>query len=149
MREVVLVLDNLRSLHNVGSLFRTGDAAGVTEIICCGITATPDDYKMWKVSLGAEQSVQWRYFDDVLFPLEALKQRGFEIVSAELNETSVDYRETTYRNKVALILGAETTGVSPEVLAMTDQVVHIPMRGEKNSLNVSVAGGILLYALTE
>ncbi len=147
MRQVTLVLSDLRSLYNVGSFFRTADAAGIERIICCGTTGTPDNHRLWKVSLGSEKTVDWLYFEDTISTIDSLKNQGYEIIGAELTDTSKQYNETNYSDKVALVLGSETEGLSHEILKKCTQVVHLPMRGEKESLTVAVAGGVLIYYL--
>lgn len=148
MRKVVVVLADLRSLYNVGSFFRTSDGAGVQEIICCGITGTPKNRRLWKVSLGAEQTVPWRYVDTTAQALVDLKQAGYQIVAAELTDTSVEYTKANYEDNVALVFGSEPTkGLTEDILQLCDSTVHVPMRGQKNSLNVAVVGGILIYYL--
>lgn len=147
MHEVVVVLDNIRSLYNVGSFFRTADGAGVKKIMCCGITGTPKNRRLWKVSLGAEQVVDWGYYKDTVDAIKDLHDQGYQIVAAECNAQSVAYTSVAYSPKVALVFGAEVEGVSEVVLAQSDVVVHLPMRGQKESLNVSIAGGVLIYYL--
>lgn len=148
MRQVVVVLSDLRSLYNVGSFFRTSDGAGVQEIICCGITGTPKNKRLWKVSLGAEQTVAWRYVEFTSTVLTELQQAGYQIVAAELTDTSVEYTKAKYTEKVVLVFGSEPTkGLTEDILKLCDVTVHVPMRGKKNSLNVAVVGGILIYHL--
>lgn len=147
MREVVVVLFNIRSTFNIGSFFRTSDAAGVSKIWLSGFTATPAHPHVLKVSLGAEKSVAWEYIPQIEDVMVKLKADGFQIVAAELTDTSIRYREAEFSNKVALIFGYEVGGVPQAVLDQVDLTVHIPMRGQKESLNVAVAGGILIYHL--
>lgn len=147
MREVVVVLSNIRSLYNVGAFFRTADGAGVQKIICCGITGTPKNRRLWKVSLGAEQSVNWEYVEETADALELLRKDEYQIVGVELAPNSVPYTDIEYNNKVALVFGAEVEGISNDILAMCDVVAHLPMRGQKESLNVSIVGGVMIYSL--
>lgn len=149
MREVVVILSNIRSLYNVGAFFRTADGAGVQKIICCGITGTPKNRRLWKVSLGAEQSVAWEYVEDTTTAITKLRDEDYQIVGVELSPNSQLYTSVAYTQKVALVFGAEVEGVSQEVLAMCDNVVHLPMRGAKESLNVSVVGGVMIYHILE
>ena len=145
--ELVVICDNIRSLYNVGSIFRTSDALGVKKIWLCGITGTPEQRGMQKVSLGAENSVAWEYSKSAWRTAEKLKKQGFQIVSLELTVDSADVNMFKRKGKVALILGNEVDGVSEALLKRSDAVVHIPMKGIKESLNVSVAFGIGVYEL--
>lgn len=145
MREVVLVLPDIRSTFNVGSFFRTADAAGVKKIVLSGITATPPHPHLVKVSLGAEKTVPWEYMQDTQVALQQLRDQGYQIVVVEEADNSQDFRQATYADKVALVFGAETTGVPSEFIQQADLVVSIPMLGHKESLNVSIAGGIIIY----
>lgn len=147
MKDVVVVLPNIRSLYNVGSFFRTSDAVGVTKIICCGTTGTPKNKRLWKVSLGAEQTVPWEYQVDPVAAVNQLRADGYQIVVVELTNHSTLYTTAQYTDKIALVFGAETSGVEDSLLQQADVVVHLPMLGQKNSLNVSVTGGVLLYYL--
>lgn len=146
-RQVVVVLPDIRSLYNVGSFFRTGDAVGVAKIILCGTTGTPQNPKLKKVSLGAEETVPWEYIAEPLNALKMLKTSGYQIVVVEKTADSQDYTNVAYSAKVALVFGAEVSGVSKTLLSAADLVVHLPMVGTKRSLNVSVVGGVMLYYL--
>lgn len=148
-QEFYLILPNIRSCHNVGAMFRTADAFGVTNIILAGYTAAPPKIQIDKVSLGAEK---WIPFEQVELEklsskIDELKQEGFAIVSLEKNESSKDIKNVEVGEKVALIVGNEVDGVDDEVLELSDQVVHIPMHGKKESLNVSVAAGVAMYTI--
>jgi len=143
---VYVILDNIRSLHNVGSIFRTADAAGVDKIFLCGITGEPTDIKVKKVSLGAEDSVPWEYVPQAWRLVKQLKKQGFKIVVLEKNNQSQDYRKFRSVRKMALIVGNEVRGVSAGLLKLSDTVVHIPMYGQKESLNVGVAFGIAIFS---
>lgn len=144
-RQVRLVLPDIRSTYNVGSFFRTAEASGLEKIILTGITATPPHPHLLKVSLGAEQTVPWEYHSHTVEAIQQLKNQGFQIVAVELTSQSQDFRQVTYAQKTALIFGNENVGLPSEVLELADAVVSIPMRGHKESLNVAVAGGILIY----
>jgi len=154
MREVSLILHDIRSVHNVGSIFRTADGAGASKIYLSGYTPGPIDRfgrkvsAFSKVSLGAEDSVPWEK-RDIQELIQELKQSGVQIIALEQSENSVPLLEFDPPERVALIVGNEVDGVPGEVLALCDAVVEIPMRGEKESLNVSVATGIALYILTK
>lgn len=154
-QEIVLILDNIRSSHNVGSIFRTADGAGVSKVFLCGYTPGPlDKFKrpnkeIAKTALGAEKIIPWESLLTTLEAVKNLKQAGYQIIALEQAENSVDYRNIEHRmsNKVVIILGEEVKGIVPEVLALCDVIAEIPMQGQKESLNVSVAAGVLLFAL--
>lgn len=153
--KVALILDNLRSVYNVGSIFRTANASGVTHIVLCGTTPTPLDKKgdkrkdFAKVALGAEETVSWEYSKDTATCLTTLKDGGYYIIAIEQDEKSVDYKEVNIKGKekLAFIIGPEVTGMSQEVLGVCDIVAEIPMLGTKESLNVTIAAGIALYRI--
>jgi tRNA G18 (ribose-2'-O)-methylase SpoU len=144
---LVVVLDNVRSQNNIGSVFRTSDAFLVEEIILCGITATPPNTEIHKTALGAEDSVNWRYFEDTLTALNRLKAEGYIIYSIEQTENSKSLESLQiYKNKkYAIILGHEVHGVMQEVINSSDGCIEIPQYGTKHSLNVSVTAGILIW----
>ncbi len=146
-RDVVVVLPDIRSTHNTGSFFRTADGAGVSRIILTGITAPPPHPHLVKVSLGAEQVVPWEHREHILEVIQELRNEGYSIIAVEQAPQTVQYTAVDYPQRVAIIFGNEVTGVSREVLELCDRVVEIPMRGAKESLNVSVVGGIILYHL--
>jgi tRNA G18 (ribose-2'-O)-methylase SpoU len=146
-RVIHIICDNLRSLYNVGSIFRTSDAFGVAKIWLCGITGTPEQSGLAKVSLGAEHSVSWEYTSQTWRVAEALKKQGFEIVALEQSTHSTPLDQYRPHFPLALVLGNEVDGVSDSVLRRADAIVDIPMLGSKESLNVSVAAGIALYGL--
>ena len=153
----ILILDNIRSQHNVGSLFRSGDGVGVDMIYLVGTTPSPIDRfgrpvkEIEKTALGAEKSIKWEHIDDIVSLLKNLKNEGVEILALEQDEKSIDYKNFNFENiknkSVAIILGNEVDGISKNVLERVDTILEIPMKGEKESLNVSVAGGIILYRL--
>lgn len=145
--EFVAVLDNIRSLHNVGAIFRTADGAGVRKLYLCGMTATPPRAEIRKAALGAEESVPWEYFPTTQEALAALKRGGYALLALENTATSTDYRACAYRFPLALIVGHEFDGISPAILAQCDGVIALPMRGRKHSLNVAVAFGIAAYEI--
>lgn len=153
-----VVLDNIRSTHNVGSIFRTADAVGVSRIYLAGITPGPLDRfgrtneKLTKVALGAENSVPWEHVTKTTALLDRLHKQGFYIIALEQHKKAIslfDRRTTALRTKknIVLVLGPEVTGLSPAVLKRADKILEIPMRGKKESLNVSVAFGIAAYTL--
>jgi tRNA G18 (ribose-2'-O)-methylase SpoU len=141
----IVVLNNIRSLYNVGSIFRTADGVGVEKIWLCGITGTPPDPKIAKTALGAENTVLWEYSWGIAPVLKKLKESGYQIVLLEQTKESKSYEEFTPSGAVCLVVGNEVDGISDEVLALCDQAVEIEMVGLKNSLNVTVALGIVAY----
>lgn len=168
------ILHNIRSLHNVGSMFRTADAAGVEKLYLCGITGTPPRSEIAKVALGAEQTVAWEHVQRTGDVIKRLRRHGVRIVALERTKESVDYRlvapllfkegrgvvmsrKRTPSNSplkrgsknVALLVGNEVEGLPLALLKQADAVIHIPMRGKKESLNVSVAFGIAVYRFLE
>ncbi len=151
--QVSVVIDNIRSAHNVGSIFRTSDAAGISQLYLCGTTPCPlDRFKrprkdIAKVALGAEQTIPWSYEANTIDALTALKTQGFTIIALEQSANSKNYKEIAPKGKWAFVLGNEVGGISSEVLSLCDYVVEIPMSGKKESLNVSVAFGIAIFRL--
>ena len=143
----VAVLDNVRSLHNVGSIFRTADAAGVQKLFLCGMTGMPPRQEIRKAALGAEETVAWEYFKQTGEALEKLKNEGYALVALENTPASVDYRRAAYRFPLALVVGHEYNGITPEILARCEAAISLPMRGMKVSLNVAVAFGIAAYEI--
>lgn len=154
-KKSVAVLDNLRSVHNVGSIFRTANAVGIEKIYLCGTTPTPLDNNgerrkdFAKVALGAEDTVMWEYVESTFECVLKLKEENYFIVALEQNENSVDYKEVSVleKEKIAFVIGAEVVGISPEVLLQSDVVAEIPMLGTKESLNVTIAFGIAVYRI--
>jgi len=152
--EKILIIDNVRSAHNVGSMFRTSDGAGVSKILLVGYTPAPVDRfgrvqpEITKTSLGASAMIPWEQKEqgsEILDYIGLLKQEGFTIVAVEQTEKSISLYDFVVPNKVAYIVGNEIDGVSQELLTVSDTVVEIPMLGEKESLNVGVAAGIILF----
>lgn len=147
---VVLVLDNIRSAHNVGSAFRTADAFKADKIFLCGICAVPPSAEIHKSALGAEDSVPWEHREDTLALVEALRADGYTIVSVEQTENSVSLNAFTPKKgvKYALVFGNEVDGVQQSVVDASDFSLEIPQRGTKHSLNVSVSVGVVLWHFT-
>jgi tRNA G18 (ribose-2'-O)-methylase SpoU len=147
----VLVLDNIRSTHNVGAIFRTADAIGIDKIYLGGITPGPLDRfgrkrkDVAKSALGAEETMEWEMKPSVIVCIEELKEAGFRIVVLEQTPTSKDYKHISGDGKIAVVVGNEVKGVSMKVLALADEIAEIPLQGNKESLNVSVATGVALY----
>lgn len=142
-----LVLPDIRSCHNVGALFRTADACGVDFLYLTGYTATPPKPQIDKVSLGAEKWMPWKHSKDTVRLVKSLKAKGIKIIALEKNEQSVDLGTVNFTGPLALVVGNEVDGVDPKILALADMVVHIPMHGKKESLNVSIAAGIAMYKI--
>jgi len=147
-QELYVVCHNIRSLYNVGAIFRTADAAGVTKLFLCGYTGHPPRREISKVALGAEETVPWEHHYQTWRVLERLKSQGVKIVALENRvEGSIDYRHVRPEFPLALLLGSEVAGLSAGLLRRSDAVIHIPMYGRKESLNVAVAFGIAVYEL--
>ena len=144
---LVVVLDDVRSMHNVGSVFRTGDAFRIERVCLCGITSTPPMAEIHKTALGAEDSVAWTYFDNALDAVQALKAEGYEILSIEQAHGSTMLQDFTpiINKKYAVVLGNEVKGVHQEVVDASDGCLEIPQFGTKHSMNVSVTAGIVIW----
>lgn len=152
-KKLILILDNLRSVYNTASIFRTADGAGVSEVFLCGTTPAPIDRfgrkrkDFAKVSLGAEESVAWKYFETTTEAIQTLQGLSFDIVALEQDTNSVPFDEYVSEKNIGLVVGEETQGIDTNILQLCDTVVEIPMRGTKESLNVSVATGVVLYQI--
>jgi tRNA G18 (ribose-2'-O)-methylase SpoU len=146
---VEVLLDNLRSTLNVGSIFRTADGAGVHSIYCCGTTPTPDHPKIAKTGLGAEDFTAWEYRTNALEVAKEKRQQGFRVTALEAGEESHSLfaHAKIEKQPILLVMGNEVSGIDPEILEISDEVLYIPMYGKKSSLNVAVAFGIAVYAL--
>ena len=144
---LVVILDNVRSLHNVGSVFRTSDAYCVEKVILCGITATPPNAEIHKSALGAEFSVDWAYYKETTEAVNELKQAGYTILAIEQAHDSInmDTFKAEKGNKYAIILGNEVKGVQQSVIDLSDDCLELPQFGTKHSLNVSVTAGIVIW----
>ncbi len=147
MKNVSVLVHNIRSMHNVGSIFRTADGAGVSKIYLTGYTACPPRKEISKTALGADEFIPWEYHKDPFALIQKLKKEGFEVVALEKSGQSENIQKFNSDKRTCLILGNEIDGVSEELLEYSDHVLHIPMRGKKDSLNVSVAFGIGIYQL--
>ena len=144
---LTVVLNNIRSLYNVGSIFRTADGAGVEKIWLCGYTGFPPQSQIAKTALGAEQRVPWEHAEDAVAVIKKLKRQGYQIVLLEQLDQSVEYHKFKPKGPVCLVIGNEIVGVSDGFLPHCDAAVEIAMAGVKNSLNVAVAFGIVAYHL--
>ncbi len=156
-RDIIAVLHNVRSVHNVGSIFRTADGAGVRKIYCAGITPAPLDRfgrpraDLAKVALGAERTVAWEAARSTAVLLARLREDGYAIIALEQDEHSIPHNKlppAIRRRKLCLVLGDEVRGLPKSILARADRILEIPMCGKKESLNVAVAFGVAAYALT-
>lgn len=148
-RDIVLVLDNIRSLHNVGSMLRTADGFGVKKVILCGITGTPDRQAAQKVALGAEKSVPWERAPKTWAVVEQLKADGYSVIGLERCKGALPIEKFRPPAKVAVVVGNEVTGLTPSLRKRIDAIARIPMTGVKESYNVAVACGIALYAFSQ
>ncbi len=144
---LVVVLDNVRSLHNVGSVFRTADAFRLAGVVLCGITACPPSAEIHKTALGAEDAVDWHYEKDTLTAVEQLKHEGYEVLAVEQVEGSamLDDLKLDVTKRYALVMGNEVKGVRQDVVDACAGAVEIPQYGTKHSLNVSVSAGIVMW----
>lgn len=146
---VVVVLDNIRSMHNVGSVFRTADAFLLEEICLCGFTPRPPHRDIHKTALGATETVKWRYFEDTASAVRALKEEGYVVYAVEQVEGSVMLQDLVEKvsGPVAVVFGNEVDGVGQEALGLCDGCIEIPQWGMKHSLNISIAAGIVLWEM--
>lgn len=152
----IVVLDNVRSLHNVGAVFRTADAFRLESVYLCGMTATPPNAEMHKTALGAELVVDWEYDKETIDAVERLQKKGYKVFAIEQAENSIDLQQfakkeiENYENeKIAVVLGHEVFGVQQEVIDKCDGCIEIPQYGTKHSLNVSVTAGIVMYEIAK
>jgi len=147
---IIVILDNIRSLNNVGSFFRTCDAFNVEKLLLCGITATPPHKDIRKTALGATESVVWEHFEDSKEAVSWAKSKGYQVYAVEQAVETIPLQDfQVNKNGVALVFGNEVEGVQDEVIAVCDGVLEIPQFGTKHSLNVSVCGGAVLWEVTK
>ena len=146
---IIIILDDIRSLHNIGSVFRTADAFLIEKIYLCGITAIPPNKEIHKTALGATETVSWEYAKDVLEVIQQLKQENVSVLAIEQVENSIFLQNFSpeENKKYALVFGNEVKGVSQEAVAICDGVIEIPQLGTKHSLNISVSAGIVVWDL--
>lgn len=151
LRSIKVLIPNIRSLHNVGSIFRSADAFGISEIILAGYTPTPPRPEINKTAIGAEEFMDWRYEEDATKALKELKDDGYYIVGLEQTSDSTQLPDfnANKHSRMCIVLGSEVSGIEDELLPMVDEFVAIPQYGKKHSLNVSVAAGVILYAMLE
>jgi tRNA G18 (ribose-2'-O)-methylase SpoU len=140
-----IILDNIRSAYNVGSIFRTADGIGCARMYICGISPDKTHPKVVKTALGSTESVPSQHFTSTRDAIKQMKQNGIPVFAVEISDQAVDYREVEYPEQVALVLGHETEGVKREILDMCDKVIFVPMHGKKESLNVATVAGIVMY----
>ena len=146
---IIIVLDNIRSLSNVGAFFRTADAFRIGELMLCGITACPPHREIHKTALGADETVKWRYFDTTEAACQQLKAEGYRIFAIEQVEDSVPLQDFNFEPHTAYLLGNEVEGVSEEALPYCEGAIELPQEGTKHSINVSVCAGIVMWKLFE
>ncbi|WP_299618985.1 RNA methyltransferase [uncultured Tenacibaculum sp.] len=146
---IIVVLDNIRSLNNIGSVFRTSDAFLIEKVYLCGITATPPSKEIHKTALGSTESVTWEYIEDTLTLVEKLKSENVKVLSIEQaeNSTMLDEFMPKTNQKYAVVFGNEVKGVQQEVVSVSDECIEIPQLGTKHSLNISVSCGVVLWDL--
>jgi len=143
---IILILDDVRSMHNVGSAFRTADAFAAEALYLCGYTPTPPHRDIHKTALGATETVNWLHYEKTIDAINDVRQKGYNILAIEQTHNSIPLNQTSWQNKpLALIFGNEVTGVNEEILNKTDGVIEIPQRGAKHSLNISVSLGVALW----
>ena len=154
-KEVYIILPDIRSVYNVGAVFRTADACGVSKIFLTGYTPTPEDRfgrprkDIAKSALGAEKTVEWEYRESLENLIEELKDEGVETVAVEQDKNSVDYKKYKIEKNTAFIFGNEVDGLSKDILKKMDKIIEIPMVGKKESLNVSVSAGVVLFRVLD
>lgn len=148
---IVVVLDHVRSLYNVGSIFRTADAMRLSGVILCGITATPPNVEIHKTALGAEDTVPWKYFKRTEEAVEWLREEGYTVMAVEQCEGSTPLQEFTpdTESKYAIVMGNEVKGVAQDVVDMCDGCIEIPQFGTKHSMNVSVTAGMIIWDMVQ
>lgn len=148
--EIIIIADNIRSLNNIGSLFRTSDSFAIQKIYLCGITATPPNREIHKTALGAELTVEWEYIKDTKEAVRQVKEQGYTVAAIEQVEGAImlDKLEVSTNQKYAVIMGNEVDGVSQDVVDICDMSIEIPQYGTKHSLNVAVACGIAVWTIT-
>ena len=146
---IIIVLDNIRSLSNVGAFFRSADAFRIGALYLCGITACPPHREIHKTALGADETVKWRYFETTEAACQALKSEGYKIFAVEQVEGSVPLQDFNFATHTAYILGNEVDGVSEEALPYCDGAIELPQAGTQHSINVSVCAGIVMWRLFE
>jgi len=148
-KEFYVICDNIRSLENIGSIFRTSDALGVSKIFLCGISGKPPHNKISKTALGAEETIPFEYCRQIGRLIDKLRKDKVQIISLEQAKTAIDYRKLKPKFPLALILGNEVKGISKKILQKSDKIIFLPMSGQKESLNVSVSFGVAGYEINK
>ena len=146
---IIIVLDNIRSLSNVGAFFRTADAFRIGELLLCGITACPPHREIHKTALGADETVKWRYFETTEAACQQLKEEGYQVFAVEQVEKSIPLQDFEFAERTAYILGNEVEGVSEKALPYCEGAIELPQVGTKHSINVSVCAGIVMWKAFE
>jgi len=146
-KDFYVICDNIRSLENIGSIFRTSDALGVSKIFLCGISGKPPHHKISKTALGAEERIPFEHHKQISRIIERLKKNKVQIVSLEQNKKAIIYTKFVPKFPLALIVGNEVKGISKKILKKSDKIIFLPMLGKKESLNVSVAFGVAGYEI--
>lgn len=145
---IIIILDNIRSLNNIGSFFRTSDAFNIESIYLCGITATPPHREIQKTALGATDSVEWHYNENTIEVIDVLQNKGYKVYAIEQAENTISLEEFKYNNEpIALVFGNEVKGVQQKVINACDGCIEIPQFGTKHSLNVSISYGVVVWHL--
>jgi tRNA G18 (ribose-2'-O)-methylase SpoU len=148
-KPIVIVLDNIRSAHNVGSIFRTSDAFLIEKLILCGITPTPPSNEIRKSALGSTNSVEWVKKEETGIAINQLKKEGYYIVGVEQVEKATEIQKFQNNKPIALVFGHEVNGINQEIIDTCDEVIEIPQYGTKHSLNISVCAGIVMWKIAE
>jgi len=144
-KEFYVICDNIRSLENIGSIFRTADALGISKIFLCGISGKPPHHKISKTALGAEQRIPFEYYKQTWRLIDKLKSSKVNIIALEQDKRAIEYTKFKPKFPLALVVGNEVKGISKKVLQKCDKIIFLPMHGKKESLNVSVAFGVAGY----
>ena len=146
--EIIVVLDNIRSMHNIGSIFRSCDSMGNCSVFLCGICATPPSKEIHKTALGSTESVRWKYYKTTKEAVIELKKNNYEIIAVEQTNESISLNQfQTQAKKIALVFGNEVKGVNKDIINLSDKCIEINQYGIKQSMNVSVAAGVVLWAI--
>jgi 23S rRNA (guanosine2251-2'-O)-methyltransferase len=148
-KEFFVICDNIRSLENIGSIFRTSDALGVSKVFLCGISGKPPNHKISKTALGAEKTIPFEYCRQVSRLIDKLKKEKIKIVALEQDKKAISYDKFKPQFPLALIVGNEVKGISKKILKKSDKIIFLPMSGQKESLNVSVAFGVAGYEINK
>ncbi|MCD4761151.1 TrmH family RNA methyltransferase [bacterium] len=148
-RDFHIICHNIRSLYNIGTMFRTADALGVSQLFLTGYSGQPPRKEITKVALGAEESVPWQHYKDIAYLLKKLKKQGVQIIALEKDEQAIDYLSFKPKFPLALLVGNEVQGLSPALLKKSDKIIALPMKGIKESLNVGVAMAVAGYYINQ